>query len=90
MNIEHKKKAIYKVLTEHISLDTDNTRIKFVLCIITVLIALYIVNTSGYIILLNQLYQAIKDDKISKVLFRAIIRKLRKLGWLVIIIIYKQ
>jgi hypothetical protein len=83
LSFEYKQKAIYKILTKHISLDTDKARVKFVLCIIVILIALYIGNTSGYIILLNQLYQAVKDGKINNVLFRAIIRKLKKSGRLV-------
>lgn len=83
LSIEQKQKAIYKIFTEHIRLDTNGARVKFVLCIFTILVALYIGDTTGYIIVLKSLYNAVKEGKLNSRVFLTIIKKLRKKGWLV-------
>lgn len=74
---EEKKRTTYGILTQHIDLKTNSARVKFVLCIVAIILALSIANPGGYMILINQLYEAVKAGKISKVVFRAIVRKLR-------------
>ena len=75
-----KEKVTSKILLRHINFKTDSERIEFVLCMVTVLFSFWIVNPGGYMILLHKLYEAKKAGKISKVVYRAILYKLRKNG----------
>ena len=69
------------ILTKYLDLKTVNGRLNFVLCIVFICYAFVSIgDSSSYHILLRNLIKAIKQGKISKVVGRAIIRKLRKKG----------
>lgn len=74
---EERKKAAEKILFQHVNLTTDPERVKFVLCMIAMLLALYILNYASFLILINQLFEAVRAGKIPKIVYRAILRKLR-------------
>lgn len=78
---EEKEKLTSSVLTKYLDLKTANGRINFVLCIVFICYAFFSSgDISSYYIFLKNLIKAIKQGKISKVVGRAIIRKLRKKG----------
>ena len=78
---EEKKKLTSSILTKYLDLKTVNGRLNFVLCIVFICYAFVSIgDSSNYHILLRNLIKAIKQGKISKVVGRAIIRKLRKKG----------
>lgn len=74
---EQKQRVTYRILAHHVDLTTHSGRVKFVLCIVAIIIALSIANPAGYMILLQQLVKLVKAKKISKVVLRAILRKLK-------------
>jgi hypothetical protein len=77
---KEKTKLARSILTKHLNLKTADGRVSFVLCMVFVLYILSTHNISSYHILLKNLIEAIKKGKISKIVGRAIIRKLRKKG----------
>lgn len=77
---ERKQKAVSTIFADYLDLSTEPARIKFVLCIVILLFILYGLNIGSYLLLLNQLYEALKAGKISKVVYHAILRRLKKRG----------
>lgn len=77
---EEKEKVAHSILTKYLNLKTMNGRVTFVLCIGFMLYILSIQDPSGFYILLKNLIKAIKEGRISKVIGRAIIRRLKKKG----------
>ena len=80
LTFKDKKDASFKILMEHVDLKTTAGRIRFVLCIFSILHILTLNDSSSYYALMQSLIEAIKSGKISKKLARLIIRKLRKLN----------
>jgi hypothetical protein len=80
---EEKKKLTRSILTNYLNLKTHAGRVRFVLCMISILLLLATQDISSYYILLQNLLQAIREGRIPKVLARAIVKKLRKKGFLV-------
>jgi hypothetical protein len=77
---EENEKVVCSAL-DSMKLDTMNDRVRFVLCIVTILFIFFSTqNMTSYYILLKNLIKAIKEGRIPKVVGRAIIRKLRKRG----------
>jgi len=63
---EERKKTASRILLKHVNLTTDIERVKFVLSMIAMLLGLYIVNHGSFLILRNQLFEAVRAGKISK------------------------
>ena len=80
---EYKQQLSFKILMNHLDLDTTTGRIRFALCIISILHIFAITDISNYFILIQNLIEAIKKGKISKRLARLIIRRLIKLNLVV-------
>ena len=77
---EEKQKTTNSILQKYVNLNTANGRRNFILCIVFILYIFSIQDMSSYYILLKNLINAIKQGKISKVLARAIIRRLKRKG----------
>lgn len=77
---KEKKELTGSILMEYLDLKTVNGRIRFVLCIVSILHIFSIHDLSNYFIIMKNLIEAIKKGKISKVLARLIIRRLRSEG----------
>jgi len=77
---EKKEELTQSILKKYLDLRTANDRVKFVLCILAILLAFSSLNMTNYYLIINSLIQAIREGKISKVVGRAIIRKLRRQG----------
>ena len=75
-----KKELTYSILMNHLDLKTLNGRIRFILCIITILYVFSMNDVSNYFIMMQNLIRAVKEGRISKQLARLIIRKLKKKG----------
>lgn len=80
---EEKEKLARSILTKCLNLKTMNDRVNFVLCIVFMLYIFSTQDMSSYYIILKNLIKAIREGKISKVVGRAIIMKLRKRGLLI-------
>jgi hypothetical protein len=80
---EEKEIVTRSILTKHLNLKTATGRCNFVLCIVFILYIFSTQNMSSYYIILKNLIKAIKEGKISKVVARAIIKKLERNGVLV-------
>lgn len=79
---EQKKEILASFKDEFFVLDTHTKRLYFILCLISMLVGLNVLNVlnvSSYYLLLAELLDAVRKKKISKVVLRAIIRKLLKL-----------
>jgi hypothetical protein len=76
---EYKKELSFKILMDHVDLQTTPGRLRFAFCIISILHIFAITDTSSYFILIQNLIKAIKNGKISKRLARLIIRRLLRL-----------
>ena len=77
---EDKKQLTYSILVKHLDLRTPNGRLRFILCIITILHIFAINDISNYFIMMQNLIKAVKEGKISKRLARLIIRQLIRKG----------
>lgn len=77
---EYEKELSFKILMNHIDLETTTGRLRFVFCIISILHIFAINDISSYFIVIQNLIRAIKNGKISKRLARLIIRRLLKLN----------
>jgi hypothetical protein len=80
---ERKKEMSFKILMDHVDLKTTAGRIRFVLCIISIMHIFSLNDISSYFILMENLIKAIKSGKISKRLARLIIRRLLRLNLVV-------
>jgi hypothetical protein len=80
---EEKEKITRSILTKYLNLETLDGRVNFVLCTVFMLHILSTQDMSSYYIILKNLIKAIREGKISKVVGRAIIMKLRKRGLLI-------
>jgi hypothetical protein len=80
---EEKKKLTRSILTNYFNLKTYTGRVRFVLCMVSILIIFATQDISSYYILLQNLLKAIREGRISKVVGRAIVKKLQKKGFLV-------
>jgi hypothetical protein len=76
---EYKKELSFKILMDHVDLQTTPGRLRFAFCIISILHIFAINDISSYFILIQNLIKAIKNGKISKRLARLIIRRLLRL-----------
>ena len=74
-----KKEMSFKILMEHLSLSTPSGRVRFLICIISMLHVFAIADISCYFIMMQNLIKAVKNGKISKQLARMIIRRLLRL-----------
>lgn len=79
---ERKKEISFRILMDHVDLKTTAGRIRFLLCIISI-IHVFALDISSYFILMQNLIKAIKNGKISKRLARLIIRRLLRLNLVV-------
>jgi hypothetical protein len=77
---EEKEKITRSILTKYLNLKTADGRVNFVLCIVFILYIFSTRITSSYYVVLKNLIKAIKEGRISKIVGRAIIRKLKKGG----------
>ena len=77
---EYKKELSFKILMDHVDLQTTAGRLRFAFCIISILHIFAINDISSYFILIQNLIKAIKNGKISKRLARLIIRRLLRLN----------
>lgn len=75
-----KKELSYSILMNHLGLKTANGRIRFILCMVTILHIFSINDVSSYLIIMGNLIKAVKEGRISKRLARLIIRKLIRKG----------
>ena len=75
-----KKQLTYSILMEHLDLKTPNGRLRFILCIITILHIFAINDVSNYYIMMQNLIKAVRKGRISKRLARLIIRRLQRRG----------
>jgi len=80
---EEREKVTTWILNNYLNLKTWSERLHLVLCIVSILYILSVQNTSSFYSLISKLIKAIKEGKISKLVGRAIIRKLRKKGILI-------
>lgn len=80
---EYKKELSFKILMDHVDLQTTPRRLRVVFCIIFILHIFATSDISSYFILMQNLIKAIKNGKISKRLARLIIRRLLRLNILV-------
>ena len=80
---EEKEKVARSILTKYLNLKTQSGRRNFVLCIVFIIYILSIQNPSSFYIMMQSLIKAIREGKISKVMGRLIVRRLRKKGILV-------
>jgi len=77
---EEKEKVASTVLNKYLNLKKWNERLHCLICIISILYILSSHYPSSFYILMTKLIKAIKKGKISKLVGRAIIRKLRRKG----------
>ena len=77
---EYKKELSFKILMDHVDLQTTAGRLRFAFCIISILHIFAINDISSYFILIQNLIKAIKNGKISKRLACLIIRRLLRLN----------
>jgi len=77
---EKKEELTQSILKKYLDLRTADNRVKFVLCIVAILLAFSSLSMANYYLVINSLIQAIREGKIPKIVGRAIIRKLRKQG----------
>lgn len=80
ISFEEREKLTSSILTKYLNLKTINGRVNFVLCIVFILYMFSTQNMSSYYIILKNLIKAIKEGRISKLVGRAIIRKLKSKG----------
>ena len=78
-----KKKIAHSVLVKYLNLKTQSGRRNFVLCIVFIIYTLSIQNPSSFYIMMQSLIKAIREGKISRVIGRLIVRRLRKRGILI-------
>lgn len=76
---EYKKELSFKILMNHVDLQTTAGHLRFAFCIISILHIFAINDSSSYFILIQNLIQAIKNVKISRRLARLIIKILLRL-----------
>jgi hypothetical protein len=77
---EYKQEMSFKILMDHVDIKTTAGRIRFVLCIISIIHIFALNDFSSSFILMQNLIKAIKSGKISKRLARLIIRRLLRLN----------
>ena len=65
-----KKELTYSILMKYLDLKTATGRIRFILCIITILYIFSINDVSNYFIMMKNLIKAIKSGRISKQIIR--------------------
>jgi hypothetical protein len=75
---EEKEKLTRAILTKYLNLRTADGRVNFVFCIVFILYVFSTESPSSYYFLLKNLIKSIKEDRIPKVVGRAIIRRLKK------------
>lgn len=80
---EKKEELTRSILTKYLNLKTADKRISFILCMVCILYTFSIHNPSGYFIILKNLIASIKEGRISKIVGRAIVRRLKKRGLLI-------
>jgi hypothetical protein len=80
LSFEEKEKITCFILTNYLNLETADGRVNFVLCIVYILYIFSTQNISSYYLILKNLIKAIRKGKISKIVGRAIIKKLKKKG----------
>ena len=74
----------FKILTTYLNLDTRIGRIRFVLCVVSILCILFDAkDLASFHLLMQKLLEAIKSGKISKRLGRLIVRRLLRKGVMV-------
>ena len=76
---QYKREMTYKILMQHLDLSTAAGRIRFIICIVSMIHIFTISDVSGLVILIQNLIDAIKSGKISKRIARLIIRRLKRL-----------
>ena len=77
---EERKQIAHSILTEYLNLKTPFGRRNFVLCIVFIIYILFTNHRSSFYIMMKNLIKAIQEDKITKLMARFIVRKLRKKG----------
>lgn len=77
---EEKEKITRSILTKYLNLKTADGRVNFVLCIVFILYIFSTESMSSYYVILKNLLKAIKEGRVSKIVGRTIIRKLKKRG----------
>lgn len=80
ISIEEKKDVTKKVLAKFIDFKSHNGRLKFILCIVSILFFMFNTNISNFYLLMQALKEAVRKGKISKAVARLILRRLRRKG----------
>ena len=75
-----KQKEAASILRHYLNLNTLNGRIYFIICLSFILYIFYRQNMASYYIIMKNLIKAIREGRISKILGRAIVRKLKRKG----------
>lgn len=80
MPFKEKEKITRSILTKYLSPETADGHVNFVFCIVFILYVFSNQNMSRYSLILKNLIEAIKEGRVSKIVGRAIVRKLKKRG----------
>lgn len=83
ISLAKKEELAKSTLTKYLNLETNLGRIKFILCIISLLYTLYYNDMSNFNLTMENLVRAIKEGKVSKSMARVIVRNLKKKGVLI-------
>jgi hypothetical protein len=76
---EQKQKNPYAILSNCLNLNTNEEKILFIICLVSLLSTLFYLNPAAYYIILEQLLTAVREGKLSKELVRTIIRRIIRL-----------
>lgn len=75
-----REKMADKTLTQYLELATNDGRINFVICMVTLILILFHNNKAGFHLLFEALIKALREGKLSKRMARIIIRRLQRQG----------
>ena len=78
---EERKQITERLLTQMLDLRTTKGKVNFIICILLIISVLYTQDTPNFVMLLQNLVQAIKEGRISRSVARVIIRRMRKAGY---------
>lgn len=80
ISTKEKQQVVDKIMSRFLDLKTYKGRVNTVICIVAIALILSQTNFSSFYIFLQSLIKAVREGKISKVVARAILRKMKKNG----------
>ena len=83
ISVAKKEELAEATLIKYLNLQTHVGRVKFILCIISLLSILFYKDISSFNLIMENLIKAIKEGKVTKTIARVIVRNLKKKGVLI-------